>query len=470
MPNMIAYGALLLWPLVSLALYMMLPAGRATIWTVLAGYLILPVGLSFDFPGVPPMDKGIIPNLCALILAPLMARRGEFRWPRSVTVNVLLLVLVLSPFATALTNGDPISIGPLNLPGLGFREGLASAVGTALQAVPFVLGAALLGSERGHRDVLIALVLAALVYSLPMLAEIRLSPFLQARLYGISQEGAFAQQVRGSGFRSMMFLGHGLLVSTFIAMALLAAIGLARMRARPLGLPMVAVAVYLAVLLLLNKSLGPAIFAIMLGLPLLFMQQRRALTLALGIALLLVTYPAVRAANVLPLGAVADAISMVSAERAESFEFRLRNEDILLARAEQRPLFGWGSFGRNRVIVATNYGTASDSSVTDGTWVIAMGASGWAGYIALFGLLTYPFWRAFRLRRSHVSIATVTLLATHLLNVIDLIPNSSLRPITWLIAGSLAGMVAMRQVAASNGATSPGRRQPARVRAPALQA
>ncbi|MBT2188956.1 hypothetical protein [Sphingobium nicotianae] len=466
---MIAYGALLLWPVVALALYMTMPAGRATIWTILGGYLVLPIVVSFDFAGIPSMDKSTIPNVCALLLAPIMARAGEFRWPRSVTVNLLLLVFVFSQFGTAFANGDPIRIGSFDLPGLGFREGLSAAIGAVLQVVPFVLGAALLAGDRAHRQILVILVFAAFIYSIPILAEVRLSPFLQARIYEVSQAGYFIQQIRGGGFRAMVFLGHGLLVSTFIAMALLSAIGLTRMRARMFGLPMAAIAGYLALVLLLNKSLGAAVFAIAFGLPLIFLPQRRFLSLMFGIALLILVYPAVRAADVLPLTSVTETVAMVSQDRAESLDFRFRNEDMLLAHARERPLFGWGSYGRNRVIAVTSYGATKDVSVTDGTWVITLGMSGWVGYLALFGLLTYPFWRAFRLRRAGLSMATVTLLAAHLLNLFDLIPNASLRPITWLVAGALAGMTAARRASAPPASPTRAGRQPAVVPVPALQ-
>jgi hypothetical protein len=456
--NLIAQGALLAWPLVALGCYMMMPAGRATIWTLLAGYLLLPVAVSFDLPAVPAFDKSTIPNLAAIILAPIMARKGEFRWPRSKGINLLMLLFVLVPFGTAMTNGDVLTVGSVTLPSMGFREGLSSAVGQTLEVIPFLLGAALLGHERGHRDLLVAFVVAALLYSLPILAEIRLSPFLQARVYGVSQADYFIQQIRFGGFRSMMFLGHGLLVSTFCAMAFVAAIGLWRMRMTMLSLPMAAIASYLFVVLVLNKSVG-SILLIALVVPLfLFLRTRMFLILSAGLALLLVTYPAVRTTHLLPFEGFARAVAVVSPDRSESWQFRLRNEDMLLARAQLRPLFGWGTFGRNRVIVVTSWGSTTDASVTDGTWIITLGTFGWLGYLATFGLLALPFWRAFRLRRMALPTATLAVLAIHLINLLDLIPNSSLRPITWLIAGALAGVAVVRVRASA--------RRPAAMRTP----
>lgn len=464
MGNVIAHAALLVWPLVALILYLTLPAGRATIWTILGGYLLLPVLTVFDFPGVPPFNKDSVPALCALLLAPIMARRGEFRWPSSPLVNLLMAVYVLMPFVTGLGNTASISVGSVVLPGMGIKESMRAAFENLLQVGPFILGAALLGNERGHRDLLMAFMLAALAYSIPMLIEIRLSPILQRLVYGVMQSGYFQQQMRYGGFRSIVFLGHGLLVSTFCAMALIAAIGLWRMRVRLFGVSAGLIALYLAVILLLNKSIGAIILAAILAPLVYLMRPRRLFGLGLLLAGMIVLYPALRGADLIPVNRVTHLIEKVSDERAQSWSFRLKNEDMLLKRAQEKPLFGWGIYGRNRVLMLTEWGETKDVSPTDGTWVILVGMYGWIGYIACFGLLTYPFWRGFRLRSKAIPIASATLLMMHLLNLLDLIPNSSLRPITWIIAGALANMVvasASRRVVAAKPAEPSPALQPA---------
>ena len=458
MGNMIAYGALLIWPLVALMLYMTLPVGRATIWTILGGYLLLPVLTAFDFPGVPPFNKYSVPTLCALLLAPIMARRGEFRWPSSPVVNLLMAIYILMPFVTGLNNTVPINVGTVSIPGMGLKECMRAAFENLLDIGPFILGAGLLGNERGHRDLLMAFVVAALVYSIPILAEIRLSPFLQRTVYGVMQSGYFQQQMRYGGFRSIVFLGHGLLVSTFCAMAFIAAIGLWRMRIRVLGFSAGLMALYLAIILVLNKSVGAIILAALLA-PLVYLvRPRRQFGVVLVLAFVIVLYPALRGADVIPVSQVTRLIEKVSAERAHSWSFRLKNEDMLLNRAREKPLFGWGIYGRNRVLIQTEWGETRDVSPTDGTWIILVGMYGWVGYIACFGLLTYPFWRGFRLRSKAIPIASATLMMMHLLNLLDLIPNSSLRPITWVIAGALANMAAVgvrRAVAPNRTETTP---------------
>ena len=63
------------------------------------------------------------------------------------------------------------------------------------------------------------------------------------------------------------------------------------------------------------------------------------------------------------------------------------------------------------------------------------------GYIACFGLLGGSFLIAFRARRTLTeAYATVGLLLVLMVNLLDLIPNASLSPLTWLLAGSLSGL------------------------------
>src|SRR5262245_60825894 len=81
-PNWFASVALLCWPLVALWLYNSRPVGRAFIWTILGGYLLLPVGASIKIEGIPAFDKVLIPNLAALAGCLLVAPRKVRLWNR----------------------------------------------------------------------------------------------------------------------------------------------------------------------------------------------------------------------------------------------------------------------------------------------------------------------------------------------------------------------------------------------------
>lgn len=440
MPNMIAYGALIAWPIVTIILFSQLGARKAIIWSLVAAYMILPLNTDFDAPGIPPLDKTTIPNLATLICAVFMARRRMVRLPKSRIVLLLMIVFVLSPIATGFGNRAPIVMLQTALPSMSLYDSISACVLNLLTLVPFILGYSTLQRDVDHLLILRVLVIAALFYSLPILYEVRFAPVLHAKIYGVEAFSDFTQMIRFGGYRPAVFMGHGLIVSMFCAMAFTASIILWRLRSRLFGLPAALVCLYLAVILILMKSVGSIVLAVMGLVALLALSPRRMTTLMLALSLVIVTYPAVRATRFFPAETVLKIASYASAERQQSLQFRFENEDRLLAHANQKALFGWGTWGRNQVFQQTDWGTDVQISVTDGSWIIAIGQFGWVGYVAMFGLLCYPFWRAYREGRGKLALPTLGLLLILMLNLIDLIPNSSLRPLTWLIAGALSGM------------------------------
>jgi hypothetical protein len=426
-------------------MFLMMPHRRAIIWSLLLGYLVLPIMTQFNFPGVPNLDKDSIPCAASFVVALLMAPSGKFKWPRSLAVNLLMIVFVISPILTGRNNQDFLIDGNAMRQGMTLYDALSLAAGNAIAMMPFLLGAGFLRDERSHRDLVRIFVIAGLAYSVLMLWEVRFSPRLETQIYNVGSGEYFMQQMRGGGFRSKVFLGHGLLVSTFCAMTLLASIYLWRTKQKIFGVPAGWVVFYLSFILILNKSAGAMVLAGVLGPLVYWLRPRRFALVALVFAAMIVTYPALRGMGLIPTQHFLAVTESMSAERANSLSVRIGNEDMLLNRAAERPWFGWGGYGRNRVFMVTAWGAAWDATITDGTWIIIIGTFGWVGYFAEFGLLCYPFWQSFKLRNRSLSLATITLGSMHLLNLMDLIPNSSLRPITWLLAGALSGAVAVKQ-------------------------
>lgn len=435
MPNSIAYAALIIWPFVTFALFASMLPARALIWSLLAGYLLLPVKTAFDFPGIPALDKTTIANVSALVGALIFARGPVARIPSQWWALVLMALFIISPMLTVFTNRDVLLFGSVMLPGLKPYDALSAAAYKAIDLIPFVLGYNMLRSRQSQHYLLRAFVTAALGYSLLMLVEIRLSPQLHAWVYGFFPH-SFGQQIRDGGFRPVVFLGHGLLVAIFISMAVVATAYLAERREQVFGVSAWLWLIYLSGLLILCRSFGALLIAVAaLGVILALRHRGVRITCAL-VAVVVLAYPALRGADVIPVQAFADQIAMVNEERAGSLQTRIDNENSLLARANQRPWFGWGGYGRNRIY---DEFSGKDLSITDGTWVILAGTNGWAGYLAAFGLLSWPMvaqWR--RGKPLNAASAIITLLLA--INMLDLIPNSSLTPITWLLAGCVFSM------------------------------
>ena len=75
----------------------------------------------------------------------------------------------------------------------------------------------------------------------------------------------------------------------------------------------------------------------------------------------------------------------------------------------------------------------------------SVGQFGLFGFVAEFGLLALPVFRAASVLRLTVSASDRIILAALALilavNIIDLLPNAFLTPWTWLLAGALLGRV-----------------------------
>jgi hypothetical protein len=169
-------------------------------------------------------------------------------------------------------------------------------------------------------------------------------------------------------------------------------------------------------------------------------KPRLQMRVAAVLATFALAYPLARMSDLVPTKALLDWSASYSADREESLGFRFAQEGQLLERASQRFIFGWGGYSRGHIY---DIESGKDTSVTDGIWIITLGSWGLVGFIALFGLLTIPIFRAatalrfVESARDSVFLAALTLILA--INAIDLLPNSPLTPWTWLICGSLLG-------------------------------
>jgi hypothetical protein len=130
-------------------------------------------------------------------------------------------------------------------------------------------------------------------------------------------------------------------------------------------------------------------------------------------------------------------------QRAESLQFRLDNERLLLDRAAQRRVFGWGANGDSLVVNPDGV----IESVADGYWVIALGTNGLVGLFALYTALLLPV--PFLLLRikpelwntpAFAGVCAVALLLP--MHAIDNLFNAMLNPIFILAVGGVTAMAA----------------------------
>jgi len=348
-----------------------------------------------------------------------------------------MLIYIISPFITAILNADPIVAGPTFIEGMKVYDALSAVIRQSLFILPFLLGLQFFRQGTDLEQLLLILVIASMWYSLPMLFEVRMSPQLHAWIYGYFPH-SFGQQMRDGGFRPVVFIGHGLWVAFFIMTAVVAAAAFTHIRNSIGQFSSGVVTSYLMVVLLLCKSMASVVYAGTLVTVVFLCRPKTQVRLAVIMVSIALTYPLARGAGWFPVQEISELSRAVSEARAESFDFRMRNEDMLLDKANLRPWFGWGTWGRNRIYDPRS---GKDLSVTDGRWIQVIGSFGWIGLLAEFGLLALPVFscskalRYIKSRREAVIMAAVTLLLG--INVLDLLPNNTMTPWTWLMAGAL---------------------------------
>ncbi len=458
-PGPQSYVVLLLWPLLILFLFRKLPFQKALIWSVVLSYLLLPAAwvVRIPLPILPALDKAFLPAGAILIISmvalykirgriAMAARRGQKievtasfarpgLFPRTLVGMGLLTLLIGGVFLTILSNTDERVYGFTILPGLRINDAIGAVLETLVMIVPLLLGRKFLADDDGHRALLTILAAAALGYSLLALYEVRMSPQINSIVYGFFPH-SFAQHIRPGGFRPLVFLDHGLLLGIFFSCAAIAVAILVRMSTGAARFRYALAFVYLVAVLYLAKTLGAMLIAmLMLPVALLLPIRMQLITAAL-IATTTLTYPMLRGAGLIPVEQVLSVAESLDEQRAASLAFRFLHEDNLTAKANERPVFGWGTWGRWRIYDEEG----RDITVSDGEWVITIAEWGWIGYIGKFGLLCLPLILfTLRQKRYEIGLATSGLCLVIAANLIDLIPNAAPSPIIWLAAGALLG-------------------------------
>ena len=441
--------ALLVWPLIAIAIFVARGPVHGLIWAVLIGHLTLPEALLIDLPALPPYNKGVAVSLgCILgVLVTQGRERVPFIRERGPTVimGILIGAMLFVPLLTTLTNRERLFYGPTTLPAMGMGETIAMIWQTGVFITLFLVARRYLFTEAAHRALLRAIVLSGMVYSVLILFELRMSPQLHTWVYGYFQH-SWAQHLRG-GFRPIVFLEHGLWVGFLLYMTVIAAFALMRPEKNsPIKLEYLLMGGWLMLVLMVSRNMGAAVLALLFAPAMLFLPRRALVWIGMVVVIFYLSFPAVRQAGLFPVQGVVNLAAKVSEERASSLNYRFENEADYLARAKLKPIAGWGLWARWRIWDENG----NENSTADGTWIIYLGERGWIGYLAFFGLLGMPIFyliKTSRRRNQPLSPATVGMTVIIAGNLIYLIPNNALSPISVLVAGGLAGYVQKRLAA-----------------------
>lgn len=415
---------------ICILVFALLRPRTAVIVCMLVGWLFLPV-TGFKLPGLPDYTKHSAIAVSCLVAALFFDPKALFRF-RPHWIDLPVLIWCLVPIASSVTNG------------LGLYDGMSESLTQIMRwGMPYFLGRLYFADAASLRALGIAIVAISLFYLVLCLWEMRFSPQLHRMLYGFHPTD-FRQQMRWGGFRPMVFIGHGLGIAKWYTVALLWAAWLWRSHSvKRIALVPVGLTVGLMIVGLFVSRAVSGLALAGAGLATIWLvYMRRGTWPVLLLCLLPMGYIAGRCADIFPVEPLISAASAISEERAQSLQFRIDNEDILIEKAMRRPVFGWAGWGRSRVYDANG----KDVSITDGLWVIALGKNGLVGVTSLMLVFLLPTWLTARrlpgaLWGHPLHGAAGAAAMTLLLVAINALPNAPYDPVTAAMAGGLAGLV-----------------------------
>ena len=438
MPNAFAYLVFFSWPIFVLWSLIRYPVKKAIFISISLSTLLLPSAFEANLPLLPPLDKSNIAGLSIVLFLLLLRKKFRIFQPGLSTTLFIAYFIVIG--ITVELNAMPIIIiGGKFLPGLTHHDTFSLIIRLTIYTLPFYLGRYFSTSLRDTELFFKIMVVMALVYTLPMLFELKMSPQLHNIAYGY-QPSEFVQEVRENGYRPMVFVGHGLSLAFWLSTCVLAASALLKNKVRATILSPLALVSYLFVILIFCKTWSATIYA-MLGM--IFILKSRPATQvkwSLILAALVILYPVAKVNSILPEKEIISVISQYSPDRAQSLEFRLRNENEMLTHALERPYFGWGNWGRNRIYSDWD---GRDVSVIDGRWIAELGTNGWVGFIVCYLILLAPLYYArktfkyIKEPKDQVFFAALAVILT--ICILDSIPNTGMGPIHLFLAGILLG-------------------------------
>lgn len=312
--------------------------------------------------------------------------------------------------------------------------------------IPYFIGRIYFDNTDALRDLCIGLFAGAVAYIPFCWVEFAISPRLHKIVYGW-HSGNFGQTKRSGGWRPMVFMKHGLMCGMWMASGAVAGLRLWQARAIPKRIPRFGIytGVVVGVLiftLVLCKSFGALVLMIIGGVLIPVVARFRIVMPMICLCVLPSLYMAARGSGWWDAeNLIAASLAISNEERSESLAFRIKNENVLIGKALERPVFGWAGWKRSFIFNANGVAV----SVPDGLWVVAFGQNGLFGLCALTLTLLLPqvlFLKMFPPRMwRETAVAAIAPLSMLLgLFMIDNLFNDMFNPAMLLSAGGLTGL------------------------------
>lgn len=419
--NTFGYFVISAWAPLTLSLFAKLDARKAVVVAFVLGTLFLPE-FEETFLGLPDVSKGMLIALPACLGVILFSFRDivHFKFEK---FDLLPCLAIIGPYFSSTKNG------------LGGYDGISVMFDQLLIfGIPYFTGRILFSDLRSKRLLAIGFLLGGLIYIPFCLYELRMSPQIHRMVYGYFPHD-FIQTYRYGGWRPQVFLNHGIMLGMWMTSASLVGVWFLKTKILRGQLANTCVLALLVTTVLCKSTL--AILLLLLGTGTLLTIQRFHGRLAILMMLIMpVAYIGARATQTWSgEELITYSESLFGERRAGSVATRINNENILLDRALQKPLIGWGR---------GNHRPEDVKTITDGKWIIVFGMYGWIGLVAFFGTWLLAILRFMRIYPTStwtnpLVAPSAVLVVLILLYTLDSLFNSFPNPILMAGVGGLMG-------------------------------
>lgn len=418
--------AFVLWIPISVLLFAVMRPARAATMAYVCGWLVLPA-TQIKVEGFWDIDKTVV-IAAGVMLGALLCCRNPLVGLRPNHGDVLVIAFAAVTGLSSVANG------------LGTYDGASTFVNELIYyGVAFGCGRLFLRERRDILEVGQIVCYAAGIYALFAVWEWRMSPQLHNMLYGGFQH-SFAQHKRWGFYRPVVCFPHALSLGMFFAGASLLGVWMYLHRLlRPFGYLPAGTFVVMAIAgLVCSMSMGP--WLMFFGGSALLWAWRTArirgiVVLPLVLAAL---WMGARYTNLSDGEWLVSLAQSASSERAESLQYRIDAETVLLDHAQKRPWCGWGGWGRNVVF----RDSGKNAYANDALWVIVVGRYG------LLGVVTFYLWwgwptllslrRSMRPESDAVVMALLVLIGMETMNTLF---NGVMSPLTIFLAGGTTSVL-----------------------------
>ena len=341
--------------------------------------------------------------------------------------NVMITFCFISSIITSVING------------YGLYEGFIVGLDNFFTwGVAFITGRKYFSKETDLKLLVKYILTGVLIYVPLCQYELRMSPQLHIKLYGFFQH-SWTQHFRYGGYRPIVFMQHGLMVSLWLMVGVVIFFWLWRSKAikRIFNIPVFILFFISLGTLFMSKSKG-ALFLGILGIVLWYAYKNK--TIDKIFTIFLIALPVYFFLRIQSLITVSDIVNIIShffdQQRIASLNFRLRSEELITnSMGFFQILLGWHRWGRG---VGIDPYTGRPV-IVDSLWIVIYGSRGLLGLTSMFLLiLSGPITIVKNLKRKKsICLESVVLSLIIILFAYDCLVNAMVNSIYILCTGAL---------------------------------